>query len=62
MSIIRQIGSSFAVADLRNFATTARMLIAAFTALLLFPLLTNSSMSYAEEVNKNMLWVIPVLI
>jgi len=47
---------------LRNFATTARMLIAAFTALLLFPLLTNSSMSYAEEVNKNMLWVIPVLI
>ena len=56
MSIIRQIGSSFAVADLRNFATTARMLIAAFTALLLFPLLTNSSMSYAEEVNKNMFW------
>ncbi|WP_165008246.1 sensor histidine kinase [Neisseria yangbaofengii] len=64
MSIIRQlsqkISRTFAVPDLRNSAAVVRLLIIVISSLLIFPLITGSSLSYTEEIHRHLLWVAPV--
>lgn len=66
MSIIRQISlkisQTFAVPDLRNVATVIRLLIVVISALLAFPLISDSPLGYTEEIYRHLLWVAPVVL
>ncbi|WP_416192173.1 sensor histidine kinase [Neisseria sp. CCUG12390] len=66
MSIIRQlsqkISHTFAVPDLRNSATVVRLLIIVISSLLLLPLISESPLGYAEEIQRHLPWIALVVI
>ena len=62
MSIIRQINNTFAAPDLRNSATVVRLLIIVLGSLFFLPLISDSSLSYSEEIYHHSKWIFPVLL
>ena len=62
MGIIRQMGSWFAVPDMRNLGTTIRIVAFGIIAALMLPLVSGDGGSYFDKVLKELEWIVPVIL